>query len=116
TLVPRLTTIDSVVHLRIDTIEHTLRQAGSLIAGSEGYSVAYRLAEDNLRLGLSVVADSVNPLQITRMAWREVALRVREPFVEIEIICSDVAEHQHRSRNSALQTFLDLSFRLGKLS
>jgi predicted kinase len=84
------------VHLRIDTIEHALRQTGSLITGSEGYVVAYHLAADNLRLGLSVVADSVNPLQITRTAWREVALRASVPFVEIEVICSDIAEHQHR--------------------
>lgn len=45
------------VHLRIDTIEHALCQTGSLITGSEGYAIAYSLAEDNLRLGLSVVAD-----------------------------------------------------------
>lgn len=84
------------VHLRIDTIEQVLRQTGSLITGSEGYIVAYRLATDNLRLGLSVVADSVNPLQITRAAWREVAQHASVPFVEIEVICSNLAEHQHR--------------------
>ncbi|GAP96931.1 conserved domain protein [Leptolyngbya sp. NIES-2104] len=87
------------VYLRIDTIEHLLRQTGSLIAGSEGYGIAYRLAEDNLRLGLSVVADSVNPLPITRTAWREVALQTHVPFVEIEIVCSDNVEHQHRVEN-----------------
>jgi predicted kinase len=86
-------------YLRIDTIEHLLRQTGSLIIGSEGYGIAYRLAEDNLRLGLSVVADSVNPLPITRTAWREVALRTNVPFVEIEIICSNRVEHQHRVEN-----------------
>lgn len=84
------------VHLRIDTIEQSLRQHGSLTTGVEGYTIAYRLAEDNLRLGLSVVADSVNPLQITRTAWREVAQRADVPFIEIEVICSDRAEHQRR--------------------
>jgi len=42
-------------------------------AGSVGANVAYRLAADNLRLGMSVVADSVNPIAITRRAWRDVA-------------------------------------------
>lgn len=34
-----------------------------------GYCVAYALAEENVRLGRSVVADSVNPLNLTRDAW-----------------------------------------------
>jgi predicted kinase len=84
------------VYLRIDTIEQALCQSGNLITGVEGYAIAYSLAEDNLRLGLSVVADSVNPLQITRTAWHEVAQRAGVPFVEIEVICSDRAEHQRR--------------------
>lgn len=84
------------IHLRIDTIEQVLRQSGSLVTGIEGYAIAYSLAENNLRLGLSVVADSVNPLQITRTAWREVAQRAGVPFIEVEVICSDRAEHQRR--------------------
>jgi predicted kinase len=84
------------VHLRIDTIEQALREAGSPVSGPEGYVVAYRLAADNLRLGLSVVADSVNPLELTRAAWREVAVRASAPFVEIEVVCSDAAEHRRR--------------------
>jgi predicted kinase len=74
------------VHLRIDSIEQALREVGALVNGPEGYVVAYRIAEDNLRLGLPVVADSVNPLRVTRAAWREVATRVEVPFVEIEDI------------------------------
>ena len=47
-------------------------------------------------LGLSVIADTVNPIQITRSAWREVAVLRKVPFVEIEVICSNKAEHQSR--------------------
>jgi predicted kinase len=54
------------------------------------------LAEDNLRLGMSVVADSVNPISITRRAWRDVAVRAAVAFVEIEVICSDAEEHRRR--------------------
>jgi predicted kinase len=84
------------VHLRIDTIEQALRETGSPVSGPEGYVVAYRLAADNLRLGLSVVADSVNPLELTRAAWRDVAARAGVPYVEIEVVCSDAAEHRER--------------------
>jgi predicted kinase len=56
------------VHLRIDSIEQALRDVAGRFNGPEGYVVAQRLAADNLRLGLSVVADSVNPLPITRAA------------------------------------------------
>ncbi|MCW3097186.1 MAG: kinase [Chthonomonadaceae bacterium] len=84
------------VHLRIDTIEQALRDTGSLVSGVEGYVVAYRLAADNLRLGLDVIADSVNSIQVTRTAWREVATSVGVPFVEIEVVCSSEAEHRNR--------------------
>ena len=56
------------VHLRIDSIEQALRNAGLTILGPEGYLVAYAIAEDNLRLGRTVIADSVNPIEATRAA------------------------------------------------
>src|SRR5262245_20982556 len=84
------------VHVRIDTIEQALREAQGRCDGPEGYLVAYRIAGDNLRLGLSVVADSVNPLPITRAAWKAVATGAGARFVEIEVICSDRAEHRRR--------------------
>ncbi len=58
--------------------------------------IAYRLAADNLRLGIDVIADSVNPLEVTRRAWREVALGAGVAFIEIEVICSDSSEHRTR--------------------
>ncbi|MGI4795679.1 MAG: AAA family ATPase [Janthinobacterium lividum] len=84
--------------LRIDTIEQVLRTSGVLKCdvGPSGYVVAYALARANLRLGKNVVADCVNPLPVTRAAWREVAVTASSPIVEIEIVCSDVAEHRHR--------------------
>jgi predicted kinase len=60
----------AATYLRIDVIEDALRASGSLASeiGAGGYAVAYALAESNLRLGVVVVADSVNPLAITRKA------------------------------------------------
>ncbi len=83
-------------YIRIDTIEQAVRNSGMTWDGSVGYSVGYGLALDNLRLGNSVVADSVNPLSITRDAWIDVARQARVPYVEIEITCSDMDEHRRR--------------------
>lgn len=84
------------VWLRIDTLEQSLRNQGLPVAADEGYQLAYALARDNLRLGLSVVADSVNPIAITRHAWRQVALDVSCAYRAIEIVCSDAVEHRQR--------------------
>lgn len=85
----------AAVYLRIDSIEQTLRSAGWTVE-SEGYSVAHAIAEDNLRLGRIVVADSVNPWPLTRRAWRAVAERSCVPVIDVEIICSDAHEHRQR--------------------
>jgi predicted kinase len=66
------------VHLRIDSIEQALRNYGVEASGPEGYEVAYAIAEDNLRLGRTVIADSVNPVEVTRSAWRGVAQRAAD--------------------------------------
>jgi predicted kinase len=43
-----------------------------------------------------VIADSVNPLQLTRDAWIGVADRARASAIEVEITCSDLEEHRRR--------------------
>lgn len=86
------------VHVRIDTIEQAIRNAanGAEPVGTAGYAVAYAVAEDNLRLGRTVVADCVNPLATTRAAWAAVAERAAVALVEVEVICSDPREHRRR--------------------
>lgn len=84
------------VHVRVDTIEQNIRASGAEV-GPAGYMVAYAIAEDNLTLGHAVIADSVNSIEITRGAWRAVAERAAVPAVEIEVICSDEAEHRRRA-------------------
>ena len=83
------------IHIRIDTIEQALRDMGLSVV-DEGYRVAYALAEDNLRLGHDVIADSVNPIDITRKAWHAVAKRAGVRHIDVEIVCSDKAEHRRR--------------------
>jgi len=86
------------VHLRIDSIEQAIRTSDvvSQPLNDAGYRVAYALASDNLRVGRTVIADSVNPLQLTRDAWIEVANAARVNFIEIEVKCSDTKEHRRR--------------------
>jgi predicted kinase len=86
------------VYLRVDTIEQGLRSSTVLKTdvGPAGYVVAYRLAEDNLRIGRVVVADSVNSLQETRDAWLSVAEHASTKVAEVEVICSDAVEHRRR--------------------
>lgn len=83
-------------HVRIDTIEQALREMCAVEVQGEGYRLAYRLAADNLRLGMSVVADSCNPLELTRREWERVAADAGAQYVNIEIVCSDPQEHRRR--------------------
>jgi predicted kinase len=86
------------VYIRIDSIEQALRDSGAVRQSLDdaGYRAAYAVAEDNLRLGYTVVADCVNPLQLTRDAWVEVAKKAGVRAVEVEVTCSDAAEHRRR--------------------
>ncbi len=86
----------SITHLRIDTIEQALRDLCSVKVTGEGYRLSYRVATDNLLLGHSVIADSCNPIKLSRNEWQQVAIDSKAEYVNIEIICSDKAEHKRR--------------------
>lgn len=92
-------------YLRIDTVEQGLRDLCAMDVRGEGYGLAYRVAADNLRLGVSVVADSCNPIELTRREWEKLALDSQAEYVNIEVICSDPVEHRRRveSRESSVQ-------------
>ncbi|ABC22050.1 AAA family ATPase [Rhodospirillum rubrum] len=88
------------VYLRIDTLEQEILSSGLLAPGTDigpaGYRLACRLAADNLRLGQRVIIDSVNPLAITRQAYRAVAAEAGVDYLEVEVVCSDAEEHRRR--------------------
>lgn len=88
------------VHVRIDSIEQALRNGGWEVVG-EGYRVAYAVAEDNLRVGRTVIADSVNPWPLTRSEWRAVGDRASVRVVDVELVCSDADEHRRRVESRA---------------
>lgn len=83
--------------LRIDSIEQAMADAtGRPVVADEGYRIAHAVARDNLRLGLTVIADSVNPLEISRAGWRAVAEQAGCRVLEVEVVCSDGTEHRRR--------------------
>jgi predicted kinase len=87
----------SATLLRIDIIEQAL--LASLLVddiGVAGYSVANALAEANLSNGQTVVVDCVNPVEISRAAWKTVAARTKSPLIQIEVVCTDRTEHRRR--------------------
>lgn len=90
-------------HIRLDTIEQAMRDSGQMTGDiyDAGYRVAYAVALDNLRLGQIVVADSVNPLEVTRRAWRDVADAAPAAYLEVEVICTDAEEHRRRVETRA---------------
>ena len=94
----------SAVYVRVDTIEQALRDLCGVVVEGEGYRLAYRIALDNLRLGLSVVADSCNPIELTRREWERVGMDAGASYVNIEVVCSDSQLHRRRveSRRSEI--------------
>lgn len=96
TLATSLSRRIGAMHLRADTIEQAMRNTGLVVSGPEGYLVARAIAEDNLRIGHSVIVDAVNPVEITRYYWRETAARLAVELVEIEVVCTDRRQHRLR--------------------
>lgn len=96
TLAQMLARHAQAVYLRIDTIEQALRDLCAVKVEGEGYRLSYRVAADNLRLGMSVVADACNPIELSRTEWRQVAIDADAEPVDIEVICSDKATHRRR--------------------
>lgn len=87
------------VYLRIDTIEQGLRDLCNVNVEGEGYRMAYRIAKDNLLLGMNVVADCCNPITLTRDEWKNIAHNTNSFLINIEIVCSDKEEHHRRVFN-----------------
>jgi predicted kinase len=85
-------------YVRVDRIEQAIVAWSSLRqpVGPVGYAVAHQIAVEQLQLGLDVVVECVNPLGLTRDAWAGTATTAGAALVEVEVICSDEAEHRRR--------------------
>jgi predicted kinase len=97
TLATKLAPKIGAAYLRIDTIEQGLRDVCELSQiDGKGYRLTYRIAQENLRLGINVIADSVNPWELTRKEWNAVAEEIGAAFINIEVMCADKNVHQGR--------------------
>jgi len=105
TLAKLLAQHTGAIYLRVDTVEEGLTDICKLDVEAEGYLMSYRIIRDNLKLGISAIADSCNTVKITRAEWENVAIESGATFHNIEISCSDVTEHASRValRNSKKQ-------------
>jgi predicted kinase len=93
------------VHIRIDSIEQSLRNSGTVSGPmtNVGYCIGYTIAEDNLEVGRTVIADCVNPIRLSRDAWHNVARTTDSRAIDIEIVCSDPNTHKQRVGSRSIE-------------
>lgn len=86
----------------VDPIEAALLRSGyqqSFGTGLAAYLVGAAVAEHQLRLGTTVIADAANYLEVGREIWRSAAERTNAVTRVIEVVCSDEALHRQRLTN-----------------
>jgi predicted kinase len=84
--------------LSVDPIEAAMWSSGipKAMTGIAAYVVAEAVAEENLKLGSTVIVDAVNPVEAARTAWVRLAARQRTPLTFVECVCSDLTVHRRR--------------------
>jgi predicted kinase len=93
----------AIPYVRVDRIEQAIVAWSPLShpVGPVGYAVAHQLALEQLLLGLDVIVECVNPVALTRDAWASTAMTGGAGLLEVEISCSDPAEHRRRVESRA---------------
>ena len=84
--------------LSIDPIEAAMWRSGlaPTDTGIAAYRVAEAIASEQLKQGLSVIIDAVNPVEAARAMWRALAEQHDILLKPIEVICSDETLHRQR--------------------
>jgi predicted kinase len=82
----------------IDPIEAAMWRNGIAKSqtGIAAYEVAAALADEQLRLGHSVIIDAVNPIEAPRAGWRTLAAKHQAELKIIECVCANEAIHRQR--------------------
>ena len=88
----------SLALFSVDPIEAAMWRGGLPRdqTGIAAYTVAQALAEEQLRLGHSVVIDAVNPVEAPRAAWRNLSTKYRADLKIIECVCANETTHRRR--------------------
>lgn len=103
TIARRLAVELRAAFVRVDTIETAIGRAEGCFEQTNqwelppGYLVGYEVAADQLRSGVDVIAESVNPVRVSRDGWRDVGVGAGARVVEVEVVCSDPTEHRRRA-------------------
>jgi len=87
--------------LSVDRIEDAMLRAGlelSFETGVAAYEVGAAVAEEQLALGHSVIADAANYVEVGRDTWRRAAQPHDALIRVIHVECSDLGVHQRRLR------------------
>jgi predicted kinase len=93
--------------MSVDPIEAAIWRSGirpSFETGVAAYEVAAALARHQLTLGMHVIGDAVNAVEVARESWRQAARDAGAPWRVVEVVCSNLA--MHRSRLAARQRSL----------
>ncbi len=99
TISERIATELKVPIFSVDPIESAIIKSGitkSFETGLAAYIVAQDLAEEQLKLGLSVVIDAVNAEDEGKQVWRDLSVKIETPLVVIECLTSDKGVHRAR--------------------
>lgn len=97
TLASKLATHLRATYIRMDSIVLGIKEETKTPdLPAKCYRVARALAAENLRIGNSVISDSVNPDIETRNEWNNVAKLAGVSFIHFEIVCSNKEEHEVR--------------------
>jgi predicted kinase len=88
----------SIPIFSIDPIEAAMWRNGIAPdqTGIAAYEVAVALADEQLRLGHSVIVDAVNPIEAPRQGWRNLAAKYRADLKIIECVCVNETTHRRR--------------------
>ena len=83
----------------VDPIEDAMLRAGlpqSFETGVAAYEVGATVSAHQLALGLNVIADAANYLEIGRDVWRRAASSADAAIRVVHVICSDERAHRRR--------------------
>jgi len=81
-------------------------------AKDAGYFAVAAVAKDNLALGLGVIADTANLLEVSRQLSTDTAVAASALILKAEIVCNDRSEYKRRVE-SRMAIFPGLLFPIG---
>jgi len=85
--------------ISVDPIEAAIVRSGipkSFETGLAAYNVGAAIARAQLELGMTVIADAANYLEVGRDIWRSAAASAGAVVKVVEVVCADDAVHRRR--------------------